>query len=474
MKNMFSKKKGFGAGLAKLLPTLFGIVLLVSIQSSFSLAGGDFGNGGDVVYCKASAENDLNGIYSLDFVMNRLSFTSYAFKTKTPESEILKRLSETVPELGEKFQGCIAATEQIFKDADFSGDRTWEPSEFELIEIPRTALSQKFPPNCKPTLAVHRQEFPLRINYHYNFHALRDLFKIPMQASFLKFHECNWDFRKPFDESFKANIYRLTSYLHSGKFFAELHNEKIVQTLEAFGVSTRTIEVVEAEKLYIKTFNQEIDQMIDKVATKSEFIKYARGCTELETFRMSEKMSVDDAQRILKSIESKVFEDRGSLDLTILGIDLDFKKIDSPDSVGNIEREIHRHKESKWNESFGSIRRSLATCGQNIVDLRIDDYRLKIAELLQLCIDDSKTCTRDQDGKLAPDAYSDDLNRLSFSFPIAGSPAVTNIAENLKTLENRVLEEQVAAKKRVEKPTRMEPMREERNENRSKWKSGGR
>lgn len=169
-----------------------------------SLASGSYvGNGGDTILCKSSPENNFQGHYTLDYLLE-FRETNLGPLEITTFSQTLDRLNLF---LGMKYPELLTHFNQFMegvRDNQVKHGRHWVEEESKLIDIEDENIQKLIPVNCleekngeyrlKLHQTVIREAIKDPIIYHYDKKILEELeAKNPLQYSFFIVHEWLWD-----------------------------------------------------------------------------------------------------------------------------------------------------------------------------------------------------------------------------------------------------------------------------------------
>jgi hypothetical protein len=206
---------------------IFVAVVLIG-QIAFAGGGQDVGSGGDVVECRPSKDNNLNGTYSLDYVLtykasNQNSDIAKVSSLNESVQRLRKLLKLKIPELVDSFDSFMF----YYKNTtDYTAERFWEEASFGLFDIKDEKMVNLTPENCRTfgivriSQAVIRQfpKFPANVNdaitYKFDLPLVESVErKSPLQASFLLVHEWLWDISQDVE-----NNRRINRLLHSTSF----------------------------------------------------------------------------------------------------------------------------------------------------------------------------------------------------------------------------------------------------------------
>lgn len=169
-----------------------------------SLASGSYvGNGGDTILCKSSPENNFQGHYTLDYLLE-FRETNLGPLEITDFSETIDRLNLF---LGQKYPELLTHFNQFMEAVrgnQVKHGRHWLEEESKLIDIEDENIQKLIPANCldekngeyrlKLHQTVIRESIKDPIIYHYDKKILEELeAKNPLQYSFFIVHEWLWD-----------------------------------------------------------------------------------------------------------------------------------------------------------------------------------------------------------------------------------------------------------------------------------------
>lgn len=180
-------------------------LLLPNLASAAFLGGGsDMGNGGDFIQCRHSESNELNGLYSLDYILTYRSDKPLRSPKSYENSldKVEELLLDNVPTMAKQFS---EFKNTVFSE-DESGMRVWRPVEFGLIDLTDEDIPSvnAIPENCKQGNKVSLIQAAIRLNprkstvvgkifYHYMPEAIEMAKQRPLQLSMLLVHEWLWD-----------------------------------------------------------------------------------------------------------------------------------------------------------------------------------------------------------------------------------------------------------------------------------------
>lgn len=190
-------------------------------QTSHAVDGGYVGNGGDIVTCVASVENEFHGVYALDFVATYqpsydrpllLEDPSAAFRTfRGAKTDTLAasenawwiplyiNLFRVAPNFANQWRDFVS---MIF-ETNISRGLFWSDAAFGLVDLKDEELKVRVPRNCiagnvnQPKLhqAVVREELGAVLNFAVDGTIIRKLSN-DIQFSYLMFHEFLWSYSR--------------------------------------------------------------------------------------------------------------------------------------------------------------------------------------------------------------------------------------------------------------------------------------
>lgn len=188
--------------------------LLVSLFFAGQVFAGQSGSGGDMITCRSSTSNPLNGVYILDYVAAYDNQTVFVDPRGNVSEKIWKNLYEKsldkkLTSEGKKILADMAlsflnfyqsAEKQIFQKIDYKNYFIWMPQPFGIIDVSDEHLVQIIPDNCKTTKgneeiinlkqAVVRESHEHGAIFRYDPAVLTTLRNSsPLQISFLLVHE---------------------------------------------------------------------------------------------------------------------------------------------------------------------------------------------------------------------------------------------------------------------------------------------
>lgn len=218
-----------------------GLFLITSVFSNAWAGGVGVGNGGDSVFCSPSSDDNLNGYYSLDYLMTlNGAGISNAVDVNTSDESLtrIKTLLETkYPALAVSFENFLKESRNV---SDWTQPRIWLASAHGLLDINDEQIKRALPAHCGQSSTtekvsviqtVVRIEKPSIIQYEFDAKIIAELAKRPLQYSFLLVHEWLWD------HTDDPQIIRWANqFLHSSHA-AELTAEDFQKSLNAIGIS---------------------------------------------------------------------------------------------------------------------------------------------------------------------------------------------------------------------------------------------
>lgn len=227
--------------------TLASSLLLAMLCAPLARAQVDVGNGGDVVACRQSPDNNLKGYYSLDYLVTYEERTNPLVETTDARANlerIARVLQDKVPGLGES----LLRYTRLIENANPARHRLWREANFGLVDLKDEYLVDTLPANCKTDGEVKVVQAAIRltpaaagvvprtITYKYVPSVFRDLEKsAPLQLSFLLLHEWLWDISGNVQSN--RNINRL---LHS-QDLTTLSAPELIGKLKSLGIDDKTL-----------------------------------------------------------------------------------------------------------------------------------------------------------------------------------------------------------------------------------------
>ena len=242
---------------------VFKIASLVAMfLSSVAIAHADeVGNGGDLVYCQKSADNPLDGYYTLDYVLtfrksNNNEDLVPVESWDASRNRIQTILSEKLPNFARSFSEYISLLRNY---DDYSQARIWNEAAFGLYDVSDENIKIKIPQNCYENNQVRLTQVVVRAqttqivggtkigqltSYAFDYDRFHDLeVNRPLQFSFLMVHEWLRDYLDDAEQ-----IRTITRFIHS-KQFEEQSAEQIVQLLSRNGIYALPIKSEEIFEL---------------------------------------------------------------------------------------------------------------------------------------------------------------------------------------------------------------------------------
>lgn len=214
-------------------------LILISLFSLNTFGGGgsgDIGSGGDLIRCSPTSENDLNGLYSLDYIVAPAKDYARIKTWQESMKRIRKILADKLPELTDSFS---TFHDDIF-NTELKRDHIWEPTPYALIELSdeNLDLAVKIPDNCRNNKNVLLIQAVIRqsksysgtdtIVFKYMQKALDEVTD-PLQLSFLFVHEWLWSLSDNVDRNRRIN-----ALLHS-RTIEDMDEFDLRFTLERLG-----------------------------------------------------------------------------------------------------------------------------------------------------------------------------------------------------------------------------------------------
>jgi hypothetical protein len=193
------------------------LMMLFFGSLAYGLGGQDVGNGGDVLICKSSPQNQFNGAYVLDFVASYygqpIPKNEDAHFIKTLWENLYQKSHDTVKDdratdIHLAFTAMAqslylfynSARTQVFAAPDFKNGFIWMAQPFGLVDIQDENLAQQIPDNCKVDVngelkvnlvqAIVREDKGTSSIYRYDPGTLKNLKQSSeYQFSYLLVHE---------------------------------------------------------------------------------------------------------------------------------------------------------------------------------------------------------------------------------------------------------------------------------------------
>lgn len=216
------------------------LVVLGFAVTGFS-AGGEVGNGGDVITCVASAENSFSGKYSLDFILTSGANELASVSSHTASLARIENIFyNNLPEYYESFRSYVS----LINNRDFSKNRIWESAPYGLIDLKDESIVSLVPSNCTRNGKIEVVQAVIRMNPLFSgtpadtiiykfvpaiFDELKD--DRPLQLSFLLVHEWLWEVSKNVERNRRIN-----HFLHS-KFIEGLSQKSLRSQIKGLGLS---------------------------------------------------------------------------------------------------------------------------------------------------------------------------------------------------------------------------------------------
>ncbi len=191
-------------------------------------AGGDVGNGGDVVLCQKSAEDIFEGTLSLDYMLTLQDGIENDLKSVSSFGESIARIfkimtercheDRSTPKIGYFSNSLNKFLSLRANHTDWSQSAIWHSSAYGLVDIHDQRMSRLLPTNCQinggPNIiqAIIRKARPDMniIIFEYDPAIDLQLQRKPLQQSFLYMHEFLRNYLSDID-----NIRWLNWFLHS-------------------------------------------------------------------------------------------------------------------------------------------------------------------------------------------------------------------------------------------------------------------
>lgn len=238
----------------KLFLFLLSSIFFATPKVSSGRTGGYVGNGGDVILCQPSAENPLNGTYSLDYVLTLSSAeTDHDNVAVTSWEESANRISSLLQEKAPSLRPYFEEFRQaVLNQDDTTLSYIWNPSPFGLLDIQDELLSGLPPSNCYtqtqdlPSLQQRKPAiFQTVIREFKTFSGSRgqtvfryhpesiELLKSqrPLQFSYLMVHEWLWGFGPNVERNRRIN-----HFLHS-KQIEQMTPDEVGLSLRKMGLA---------------------------------------------------------------------------------------------------------------------------------------------------------------------------------------------------------------------------------------------
>lgn len=221
------------------------IFFLAAIAHAAPRLGGTVGNGGDGLECRPSPDNDLNGFYSLDYILTRAAAhgadgAAPVDSWKSSSERILRLLRIKVPTLASSFEDF----KKLVFNTSYQYTRIWEPTPFGLKSLDDERIVSQLPANCLDanghalilqTVVRQYESFsgtkPGVYIYKYDPELVAKLDRqSPLQLSHLMVHEWLWDLSLNVDRNRRVN-----KFFHSTEF-ESMPPEEVIATLRGMGL----------------------------------------------------------------------------------------------------------------------------------------------------------------------------------------------------------------------------------------------
>ncbi|MCB0411990.1 MAG: hypothetical protein KDD22_05655, partial [Bdellovibrionales bacterium] len=220
--------------------------IFFSFFLSLQVYGGGLiiGSGGDLVQCKPGAQNQLFGLYSLDYLVFQSSTGPQPLEVSSWEQSLFMIRTEIARKIPQILSDFDSFSQDVF-NRELNRPHIWEPTDFDLVEIKDEDLpiAVKLPANCRGSSgevqliqAVIRQNREFSggepIVYKYMPEAFEKVKnQNPLQLSFLLVHEWLWSLSDNVDRNRRINW-----YLHSQEF-REDSPERVQEKLRSLGLN---------------------------------------------------------------------------------------------------------------------------------------------------------------------------------------------------------------------------------------------
>ena len=185
------------------------IVFMVAVVELFfstaALAGGDVGNGGDVIMCVATTENHFQGVLSLDYMLTLQNGSEIALVPVNSFAESMARISKIMAarcrEDALRENRFSALLEKFLtlrsNHSDWSQPYIWNASAYGLVDVHDERMSRLLPSNCQTNGVPNIIQAIIRkkradmgmIVFEYDPKIDSQLQSKPLQQSFLYMHE---------------------------------------------------------------------------------------------------------------------------------------------------------------------------------------------------------------------------------------------------------------------------------------------
>lgn len=205
------------------------IFIFVLFAQGFAHAGGDVGNGGDVVLCQKSEQNPFQGALSLDYMLTLQNGSENAIRSVNSFSDSMSRISKIMNDRCREYQkpkgaGFSASLKEFLNLRDnhdnWSFPYIWNASAYGLVDIHDERISRLLPSNCQsdkgPNIIqaiIRKQRNDMNIIvFEYDPKIDLELQRQPLQQSFLYMHEFLRNYLVDIDQ-----LRWLNWFLHSQK-----------------------------------------------------------------------------------------------------------------------------------------------------------------------------------------------------------------------------------------------------------------
>lgn len=260
-----------------------GLIALMTMTAfaATASAGGEIGNGGDSVFCRADTKSPFSGYYSLDFLLTLKSDSADVIGVKSwsqSRARLETLLAKKFPDLAVSFADFAARIPQedtIPSQDQYIHRRIWDEAPYGLVDISDERMIRKLPENCYQLVSaaqiqliqtvIRRKKSDVTIYDYDPDIMLKELKeKAPLQFSYLMVHEWLWDLTDDVDVIRRAN-----RFLHS-KIADQLPPDQFLQSVENIGISFRARTIVpvcertpEIRKALETVFRQPCDKITD-------------------------------------------------------------------------------------------------------------------------------------------------------------------------------------------------------------------
>lgn len=256
-----------------------------------SIASGSYvGNGGDTILCKSSPENNFQGHYTLDYLLE-FRETKLGPLEITEFSQTIDRINlflrQKYPELLSHFNHFIEA---VRANQAIHG-RLWIEEESKLIDIEDEKIQKLIPVNCleekngeyrlKLHQTVIREAIKDPIIYHYDKKILEELeVRNPLQYSFFIIHEWLWDLTRDV-----RSVRTLNWLIHSEELHKMTRTE-LSMMFDRFDVFKVKLNFCERSTLVKNLFNQSCESVDLKKLAEVKSINFTT--LPISPFRMGD------------------------------------------------------------------------------------------------------------------------------------------------------------------------------------------